>query len=155
MNMADASILGNLVGRIWSEQIEAPTNRTASLSNGHDGTSSQHFARAIQLIAGAPIFDPLGDWLGARYLIDDPQTTEQSSHLAMAATKYLPGASGAYIPEYFHTREIAALPAGERCRGLPAVDDDHEFWRNNRSPGLQLQRRRAEPGRGSGDDLPV
>jgi AraC-like DNA-binding protein len=93
----------------------------------------QHFrTRHIDLsCAGAPIFDPLGRLAGVLDTSSmNPQTTEQSLSLAMAATKLSArGIEERIFREYFrHAWNIAAAPCGgSEVTVLLAVDNDQRI----------------------------
>jgi AraC-like DNA-binding protein len=135
-SLADAfKYWGIWLGGVWSEQVEG-TNGIGTCITDQRATAvvrSQHFrSRHSNLsCAGAPIFDSRGR-LAA--VLDtstmNPQATEQSLSLAMAATKVSArGIEERIFREHFrHAWNIAAAP----CRGsdvaiLLAVDNDQQI----------------------------
>lgn len=135
-SMADAyKDSGIWLGTVVSEQIEG-TNGIGTCITDQRATMvhrDQHFrTRHIDLsCAGAPIFDPLGRLAGVLDTSSmNPQTTEQSLSLAMAATKVSArGIEERIFREYFrHAWNIAAAPCGSsEVAVLLAVDNDQRI----------------------------
>ena len=126
---------GIWLGAVVSEQMEG-TNGIGTCITDQRATMvhrDQHFrTRHIDLsCAGAPIFDPLGRLAGVLDTSSmNPQTTEQSLSLAMAATKLSArGIEERIFREYFrHAWNIAAAPCGgSEVAVLLAVDNDHRI----------------------------
>ena len=126
---------GIWLGAVLSEQIEG-TNGIGTCITDQRSTMvhrDQHFrTRHIDLsCAGAPIFDPLGRLAGVLDTSSmNPQTTEQSLSLAMAATKISArGIEERIFREYFrYAWNIAAAPFGSSdVAVLLAVDDDQRI----------------------------
>jgi AraC-like DNA-binding protein len=126
---------GIWVGAVVSEQMEG-TNGIGTCITDQRATMvhrDQHFrTRHIDLsCAGAPIFDPLGQLAGVLDTSSmNPQTTEQSLSLAMAATKVSArGIEESIFREYFrHAWNIAAAPCGSsEIAVLLAVDNDQRI----------------------------
>jgi AraC-like DNA-binding protein/PAS domain-containing protein len=126
---------GIWLGGVWSEQTEGTNGIGTCITEQKPSIvyRSQHFrTRNTELsCAGVPIFDPLGK-LAA--VLDtstmNPQTTEQSLSLVMAATKV----SAREIEErvfrehFRHAWNIAAAPYGETDMAiLLAVDNDQRI----------------------------
>jgi AraC-like DNA-binding protein len=135
-SLADAfKYWGIWLGGVWSEQVEG-TNGIGTCITDQRATTvlrGQHFRTRHSNLscAGAPIFDPLGR-LAA--VVDtssmNPQTTEQSLALAMAATKVSArGIEERIFREYFrHAWTIAAAPGGgSDVAVLLAVDNDQRI----------------------------
>jgi AraC-like DNA-binding protein len=135
-SMADAyEDRGIWLGAVLSEQIEG-TNGIGTCITDQRATivhRDQHFrTRHIDLsCAGAPIFDPLGRLAAVLDTSSmNPQTTEQSLSLAMAATKISArGIEERIFREYFrHAWNIAATPCGgSDVAVLLAVDNDQRI----------------------------
>jgi AraC-like DNA-binding protein/PAS domain-containing protein len=126
---------GIWLGAVVSEQMEG-TNGIGTCITDQRATMvhrDQHFrTRHIDLsCAGAPIFDPLGRLAGVLDTSSmNPQTTEQSLSLAMAATKLSArGIEERIFREYFrHAWNLAAAPCGgSEVALLLAVDNDHRI----------------------------
>ena len=127
---------GIWLGAVLSEQIEG-TNGIGTCITDQRATMvhrDQHFrTRHIDLsCAGAPIFDPLGRLAAVLDTSSmNPQTTEQSLSLAMAATKVSArGIEERIFREYFrHAWNIAAAPCGSSSNVavLLAVDNDQRI----------------------------
>jgi len=126
---------GIWLGAVVSEQMEG-TNGIGTCITDQRATMvhrDQHFrTRHIDLsCAGAPIFDPLGRLAGVLDTSSmNPQTTEQSLSLAMAATKLSArGIEERIFREYFrHAWNLAAAPCGgSEVAVLLAVDNDHRI----------------------------
>jgi AraC-like DNA-binding protein len=126
---------GIWLGAVVSEQMEG-TNGIGTCITDQRATMvhrDQHFrTRHIDLsCAGAPIFDPLGRLAGVLDTSSmNPQTTEQSLSLAMAATKLSArGIEERIFREYFrHAWNIAAAPCGgSEVTVLLAVDSDQRI----------------------------
>ena len=126
---------GIWLGAVVSEQMEG-TNGIGTCITDQRATMvhrDQHFrTRHIDLsCAGAPIFDPLGRLAGVLDTSSmNPQTTEQSLCLAMAATKVSArGVEERIFREYFrHAWNIAAAPCGgSQVAVLLAADDDQRI----------------------------
>ena len=134
--LADAfKYWGIWLGGVWSEQIEG-TNGIGTCITEQRATMvlrAQHFRtrHANLSCAGAPIFDPLGRLVAVLDTSSmNPQTTQQSLSLAMAATKVSArGIEERIFREYFrHAWNIAAA----RCDSgdvavLLAVDNDQQI----------------------------
>jgi AraC-like DNA-binding protein len=135
-SLADAfKYWGIWLGGVWSEQIEGTNGIGTCITDQRPAIvhRGQHFRTRHSNLscAGAPIFDPLGRLAGVLDTSSmNPQTTEQSLSLIMAATKV----SARCIEErtfrsYFrHAWNIAVAP----CRGsdvavLLAVDNDQRI----------------------------
>lgn len=135
-SLADAfKYWGIWLGGVWSEQIEG-TNGIGTCITDRRATMvlrGQHFRTRHSNLscAGAPIFDPLGRLaavLDASSM--NPQTTEQSLSLAMAATKVSARSIEERVfREYFrHAWNIAAAPwGGSDLAVLLAVDNDQRI----------------------------
>jgi AraC-like DNA-binding protein len=126
---------GIWLGAVLSEQIEG-TNGIGTCITDQRAMMvhrDQHFrTRHIDLsCAGAPIFDPLGRLAAVLDTSSmNPQTTEQSLSLAMAATKISArGIEERIFREYFrHAWNIAAAPDGSSdVAVLLAVDSDQRI----------------------------
>lgn len=126
---------GIWLGAVVSEQMEG-TNGIGTCITDQRATMilrDQHFrTRHIDLsCAGAPIFDPLGRLAGVLDTSSmNPQTTEQSLSLAMAATKLSArGIEERIFREHFrHVWNIAAAPVGGgEAAVLLAVDNDQRI----------------------------
>jgi AraC-like DNA-binding protein len=126
---------GIWLGAVVSEQMEG-TNGIGTCITDQRATMvhrDQHFrTRHIDLsCAGAPIFDPLGRLAGVLDTSSmNPETTEQSLSLAMAATKLSArGIEERIFREYFrHAWNIAAAPCGgSEVTVLLAVDNDQRI----------------------------
>ncbi len=126
---------GIWLGAVLSEQIEG-TNGIGTCITDQRATMvhrDQHFrTRHIDLsCAGAPIFDPLGRLAAVLDTSSmNPQTTEQSLSLAMAATKVSArGIEERIFREYFlYAWNIAAAPCGvSDVAVLLAVDNDQRI----------------------------
>ena len=135
-SLADAyKDCGIWLGGVWSEQIEG-TNGIGTCITDRRATTvlrGQHFRTRHSNLscAGAPIFDPLGRLAAVLDTSSmDPQTTEQSLSLAMAATKVSArGIEERIFREYFrHAWNIAAAPCGgSEVAVLLAVDNDQRI----------------------------
>ena len=135
-SLADAfKYWGIWLGGVWSEQIEG-TNGIGTCITDQRATAvlrGQHFRtrHANLSCAGAPIFDHLGRLAGVLDTSSmNPQTTEQSLSLAMAATKVSARAIEERIFRgYFrHAWNIAAAPCGgSDVAVLLAVDHDQRI----------------------------
>jgi AraC-like DNA-binding protein len=126
---------GIWLGAVISEQTEG-TNGIGTCITDQRATMihrDQHFrTRHIDLsCAGAPIFDPLGRLAAVLDTSSmNPQTTEQSLSLAMAAAKVSArGIEERIFREYFrHAWNIAAAPCGGiEVAVLLAVDNDQRI----------------------------
>ncbi len=126
---------GIWLGAVISEQMEG-TNGIGTCLTDQRATMvlrGQHFrTRHIDLsCAGAPIFDPLGRLTAVLDTSSmNPQTTEQSLALAMAATKVSArGIEERIFREYFRQAwNIAAAPYGNsEIAALLAVDNDQQI----------------------------
>ena len=126
---------GIWLGGVWSEQIEG-TNGIGTCITDQRATMvlrGQHFRTRHSKLscAGAPIFDPLGRLAAVLDTSSmNPQTTEQSLSLAMAATKVSArGVEERIFREYFrHAWNIAAAPCGDSDAAvLLAVDNDQRI----------------------------
>jgi len=126
---------GIWLGAVISEQVEG-TNGIGTCITDQRATMihrDQHFrTRHIDLsCAGAPIFDPLGRLAAVLDTSSmNPQTTEQSLSLAMAATKISArGIEERIFREYFqHVWNLAATPSGGSDTAvLLAVDNDQRI----------------------------
>src|ERR1700751_380619 len=126
---------GIWVGGVWSEQIEG-TNGIGTCITDQRATTvlrDQHFRTRHSNLscAGAPIFHPLGRLAAVLDTSSmNPQTTEQSLSLAMAATKVSArGIEERIFREYFrHAWNIAAAPCGGGDAAiLLAVDNDQRI----------------------------
>jgi AraC-like DNA-binding protein len=124
---------GIWLGAVISEQMEG-TNGIGTCITDQRATMvhrDQHFrTRHIDLsCAGAPIFDPLGRLAGVLDTSSmNPQTTEESLSLAMAATKVSArGIEERIFREYFrHAWNIAAAPAGSSEVAVLFAVDNHQ-----------------------------
>src|ERR1700751_4947970 len=126
---------GIWVGGVWSEQIEG-TNGIGPCITDQRATTvlrDQHFRTRHSNLscAGAPIFHPLGRLAAVLDTSSmNPQTTEQSLSLAMAATKVSArGIEERIFREYFrHVWTIAtASCGGSDVAVLLAVDNDQRI----------------------------
>ena len=135
-SLADAfKYWGIWVGGVWSEQIEGTNGIGTCITDQRVTTvlRGQHFRTRHSNLscAGAPIFDPLGRLAAVLDTSSmNPQTTEQSLSLAMAATKASArGIEERIFREYFrHAWNIAAAPCGgSEVAVLLAVDNDHRI----------------------------
>ena len=126
---------GIWLGGVWSEQIEGTNGIGTCISDQRATTvlRGQHFRTRHSNLscAGAPIFDPLGRLAAVLDTSSmNPQTTEQSLSLAMAATKVSArGIEERIFREYFrHAWTIAAAPCGgSDVAVLLAVDNDQRI----------------------------
>jgi AraC-like DNA-binding protein len=135
-SLADAfKYWGIWLGGVWSEQIEG-TNGIGTCITEQRATAvlrGQHFRTRHSNLscAGAPIFDPLGRLAAVLDTSSmNPQTSEQSLSLAMAATKVSArGIEERIFREYFrHAWNIAAAPCGgSDVAVLFAVDNDQRI----------------------------
>jgi len=134
-SMADAyKDSGIWLGGVWSEQIEG-TNGIGTCITDQRATMvhrGQHFRTRHSNLscAGAPISDPLGRLVAVLDTSSmNPQTTEQSLSLVMAATKVSArGIEERIFREYFrHAWNIAAAPSGDSDGVLLAVDNDQRI----------------------------
>src|SRR6267142_357452 len=135
-SLADAfKYWGIWLGGVWSEQIEG-TNGIGTCITEQRATMvlrGQHFRTRHSNLscAGAPISDPLGRLAAVLDTSSmNPQTTEQSLSLAMAATKVSArGIEERIFREYFrHAWNIAAAPCGgSDIAVLLAVDNDQRI----------------------------
>jgi AraC-like DNA-binding protein len=135
-SLADAyKDCGIWLGGVWSEQIEG-TNGIGTCITDQRATTvlrDQHFRTRHSNLscAGAPIFDPLGRLAAVLDTSSmNPQTTEQSLSLAMAATKVSArGIEERIFREYFrYAWNIAAAPCGgSDVAVLLAVDNDQRI----------------------------
>jgi AraC-like DNA-binding protein len=124
---------GIWLGGVWSEEMEGTNGIGTCITEQRPAVihRGQHFrTRNTELsCAGAPIFDPLGRLtavLDASSM--NPQTTEQSLSLVMAATKVSArGIEERVFREHFrHAWNIAAAPCGDTdVAVLLAVSPDH------------------------------
>ena len=126
---------GIWLGGVWSEQTEG-TNGIGTCITDQRATMvhrGQHFRTRHSNLscAGAPIFDALGRLAAVLDTSSmNPQTTEQSLSLAMAATKVSArGIEERIFREYFrHAWNIAAAPCGRSdVAVLLAVDNDQRI----------------------------
>src|SRR6202030_368920 len=126
---------GIWLGGVWSEQIEG-TNGIGTCITDQRATTvlrGQHFRTRHSNLscAGAPIFDPLGRLTAVLDTSSmNPQTTEQSLSLAMAATQVSArGIEERIFREYFRDAwNIAAAPCGgSDVAVLLAVDNDQRI----------------------------
>ena len=126
---------GIWLGGVWSEQIEG-TNGIGTCITDQRATTvlrGQHFRTRHSNLscAGAPILDPLGRLVAVLDTSSmNPQTTEQSLSLALAATKVSArGIEERIFREYFrHAWNIAAAPCeGRDVAVLLAVDHDQRI----------------------------
>jgi len=135
-SLADAyKACGIWLGGVWAERIEG-TNGIGTCITDQRATAvlrSQHFRTRHSNLscAGVPIFDPLGR---LAVVLDtssmNPQTTEQSLSLAMAATKLSArGIEERIFREHFrHAWNIAAAPCGgSDAAVLLALDNDQRI----------------------------
>ena len=126
---------GIWLGGVWSEQIEGTNGIGTCITDGRATTvlRGQHFRTRHSNLscAGAPIFDHLGRLAAVLDTSSmNPQTTEQSLSLAMAATKASArGIEERIFREYFrHAWNIAAAPYGSSdVAVLLAVDNDQRI----------------------------
>jgi len=135
-SLADAfKYWGIWLGGVWSEQIEG-TNGIGTCITDQRATAilrGQHFRTRHSNLscAGVPIFDPLGRLAAVLDTSSmNPQTTEQSLSLAMAATKVSARSIEERIfREYFrHAWNIATAPCGgSNVAVLLAVDNDQRI----------------------------
>jgi len=135
-SMADAyKDSGIWLGGVWSEQIEG-TNGIGTCITDQRATMvhrGQHFRTRHSNLscAGAPISDPLGRLAAVLDTSSmNPETTEQSLSLVMAATKVSArGIEERTFREYFrHAWNIAAAPCGGSDAAiLLAVDNDQRM----------------------------
>src|SRR6201987_860460 len=135
-SLADAfKYWGIWLGGVWSEQIEG-TNGIGTCITEQRATTilrGQHFRTRHSNLscAGAPIFDPLGRLAAVLDTSSmNPQTTDQSLSLAMAATKVSArGIEERIFREYFRRAwNIAAAPCGgSDVAVLLAVDIDQRI----------------------------
>jgi AraC-like DNA-binding protein len=135
-SMADAyKNCGIWLGGVWSERIEGTNGIGTCLTDQRATTvlRDQHFRTRHSNLscAGAPIFDPLGRLAAVLDTSSmNPQTTEQSLSLAMAATKVSArGIEERIFREYFrHAWNIAAAArGGSDVAVLLAVDSDQRI----------------------------
>ena len=126
---------GIWLGGVWSEQIEG-TNGIGTCIADQRATMvlrGQHFRTRHSNLscAGSPIFDPLGRLAAVLDTSSmNPQTTEQSLSLAMAATKVSArGIEERLFREYFRNAwNIAAARCGDsEVAALLAVDNDQRI----------------------------
>jgi AraC-like DNA-binding protein len=135
-SLADAfKYWGIWLGGVWSEQIEG-TNGIGTCITEQRATAilrGQHFRTRHSNLscAGAPIFDPFGRLVAVLDTSSmNPQTTEQSLSLAMAATKVSARSIEERIfREYFrHAWTIATASwGGSGVAVLLAVDNDQRI----------------------------
>ena len=135
-SLADAfKYWGIWLGGVWTEQIEG-TNGIGTCITDQRATMvlrGQHFRTRHSNLscAGAPIFDPLGRLAAVLDTSSmNPQTTQQSLSLAMAATKVSArGIEERIFREYFrHAWNIVAAPSGgSDVAVLLAVDNDQRI----------------------------
>ena len=135
-SLADAfKYWGIWLGGVWSEQIEG-TNGIGTCITEQRATAilrGQHFRTRHSNLscAGAPIFDPLGRLVAVLDTSSmNPETTEQSLALAMAATKVSARSIEERIfRQYFrHAWTIAtASCGGSDVAVLLAVDNDQRI----------------------------
>jgi AraC-like DNA-binding protein len=135
-SLADAfKYWGIWLGGVWSEQIEGTNGIGTCITDQrpvivHRG---QHFRTRHSNLscAGAPIFDPLGRLAAVLDTSSmNPQTTEQSLSLAMAATKASArGIEERIFREHFrYAWNIAAAPCGgSDVAVLIAVDNEQRI----------------------------
>jgi AraC-like DNA-binding protein len=135
-SLADAyKDCGIWLGGVWSEQIEGTNGIGTCITDQRSTTvlRDQHFRTRHSNLncAGAPIFDPLGRLAAVLDTSSmNPQTTEQSLSLVMAATKVSArGIEERIFREYFrHAWNIAAAPCGvSDVAVLLAVDNDQRI----------------------------
>ena len=135
-SLADAfKYWGIWLGGVWSEEIEGTNGIGTCITDQRPAIvlRGQHFRTRHSNLscAGAPIFDPLGRLAAVLDTSSmNPQTTEQSLSLAMAATKVSARSIEERIfREYFrHAWNIAAAPcAGSEVALLLAVDNDQRI----------------------------
>jgi len=135
-SLADAfKYWGIWLGGVWSEQVEGTNGIGTCITDQRPAIvhRGQHFRTRHSNLscAGAPIFDPLGRLAAVLDTSSmNPQTTEQSLSLAMAATRV----SARCIEErifrgYFrHAWNIAAAPCGgSDVAVMLAVDNDQRI----------------------------
>jgi AraC-like DNA-binding protein/PAS domain-containing protein len=123
------------LGGVWSEQIEGTNGIGTCITDQRPSIihRGQHFrTRHCNLsCAGAPISDPLGRLAAVLDTSSmNPQTTEQSLSLALAATKLSArGIEERMFRGYFrHAWNIAAAPCGgSDVAVLLAVDNDQRI----------------------------
>jgi AraC-like DNA-binding protein len=135
-SLADAfKYWGIWLGGVWSEQIEG-TNGIGTCITDQRATAvlrGQHFRTRHSNLscAGAPIFDPLGRLVAVLDTSSmNPQTTEQSLSLAMAATKVSARSieERVFRAHFRHAWNIAAAPCGgSDVAVLLAVDNDQRI----------------------------
>ena len=132
-SLADAfKYWGIWLGGVWSEQIEGTNGIGTCITEQRPAMvhRGQHFRMRHSSLscAGAPIFDPLGRLAAVLDTSSmNPQTTEQSLSLAMAATKVSArGIEERIFREHFRQAwNIAAAPCGNSDVAiLLAVDSD-------------------------------
>ena len=135
-SLADAfKYWGIWLGGVWSEQIEGTNGIGTCITEQRPAMvhRGQHFRTRHSSLscAGAPIFDPLGRLVAVLDTSSmNPQTTEQSLSLAMAATKVSARSIEERIfREHFrHSWNIAAAPCGGGGVAiLLAVDNDQRI----------------------------
>ena len=135
-SLADAfKYWGIWLGGVWSEQIEGTNGIGTCITEQRSAMvhRGQHFRTRHSSLscAGAPIFDPLGRLAAVLDTSSmNPQTTEQSLSLAMAATSVSArGIEERIYREYFrHAWNIAAAPCGGGdVASLLAVDNDQRI----------------------------
>jgi AraC-like DNA-binding protein len=135
-SLADAfKYWGIWLGGVWSEQIEGTNGIGTCITEQRPAIihRGQHFRTRHSNLscAGAPIFDPFGRLAAVLDISSmNPQTTEQSLSLAMAATKVSArGIEERIFREYFrHAWNIAAAPCGSSDLAvLIAVDNDQRI----------------------------
>lgn len=135
-SLADAyKNCGIWLGGVWSEQIEGTNGIGTCIADQRAITvlRGQHFRTRHSNLscAGAPIFDPFGRLAAVLDTSSmNPQTTEQSLALAMAATKISArGIEERIFREHFRQAwNIAAAPSGNsEIAALLAVDNDQRI----------------------------
>jgi AraC-like DNA-binding protein len=126
---------GIWLGGVWSEQIEGTNGIGTCIADQRAMMvlRGQHFRTRHSNLscAGAPIFDPMGRLAAVLDTSSmNPQTTEQSLSLAMAATRVSArGIEERIFREYFrHAWNIAAAPCeGSDAAVLLALDNDQKI----------------------------